>query len=324
VEGTLSDKRVENAGCSRHGGHSAGRRRAVRLRSVLGVVLILLLTATAAAAAAGVGSVVGLAGACFVDSGGNRRSLKLGMEVAVGDTVEASQTGKLRLRMADGSIVAVAPGTRLTITAYVVAPGGRRESAQLSLTQGLLRAILPAANRPAAFEVDTAISAAAARSTDWFVEASAAQDHIVVLRGSVAVSGKATGHSVLVGVRHATSVAAGQDPQMPRLATAAEIARLLARTEFAKPRRPRRRSERRSEPQYGEPQYAEPQYVPPSETPQPYQPYPQAAPPYQTYPTAPPTIRPPPYRPPSYPVPPTRGGAPPAPGRGGGTPSYNR
>jgi hypothetical protein len=298
------------------------------MRSVLGAGLLLLLSVTAAAAA-GAGSVVGLAGACFVDSGGNRRPLKLGMEVAVGDAIEASPTGKLRLRMADGSIVAVAPGARLTITAYSVAEGGRRESAQLSLTQGLLRAILPPASRPAAFEVDTAISAAAARSTDWFVEASAAQDRVVVLKGSVAVTGKTTGHSVLVGAGYATSIVAGRDPQAPRLATRAETARLLARTEFAKPRRPRPRSERAPEPQY----------VPPSEASEPYQPYPSAAPPpYQTYPTyptappyqtypapPPPTYRPPSYRPPSYPPPPTRPGAPsPVPGRGGATPSYNR
>lgn len=288
-------------------------------------MLVLLLSATAAAAA-GAGSVVGLAGSCFLDSGGNRRALTLGMEVAVGDTVEASQTGKLRLRMVDGSIVAVAPGTRLTITAYAVAQGGRRENATLSLTQGLLRAIVAPANRPASFEVETAISAAAARSTDWLVEATAARDRVVVLKGSVAVTGKTTGHSIVVAARHETSIVAGQDPQPPRPATRADVARLLARVEFQRPRRTRPRSERTGEPEYTEPSNSAGSYQPyPPAGPPPYQSYPEAPSPppfYQPYPNQPYPHQP--YPGPSYPSPPGRGSPPPGPSRGGGTPSYGR
>lgn len=304
----------------------------LRPRSVLAAVLVLLLSATAAAAA-GVGSVIGLAGSCFVESGGKRQPLRLGMEVAVGDTVDVSASGKLRLRMADGSIVAVASGTRLTVAAYAVAPGGRRESAQLAVAQGLIRAILPPANRPAAFEVDTAISAAAARSTDWFVEATAARDLVLVLKGSVAVTGKATGHSVIVGVRRETSVAAGQDPQPPHLATRAEIARLLARTEFPAPRRTRPRSERPvapedaapSAPEYtapSAPQYnppSAPQYTAPSDS---MEPYPGGPPPNQGRPGPLPGYRS--FPTPQYPYsppPPSYGGPGGLPGTGpGGVP----
>ncbi len=304
------------------------------MRSVLGVVLILLLSATAAAAA-GVGTVAGLSGSCFVESGGNRRALALGAAVEVGDIVDVAPTGKLRLRMEDGSIVAVAPGTRLTIATYTVAPGGQRQEAKLSLAHGLLRAIVSPVRQPAVFEVDTATSAAAARSTDWFVEATPAMDRVVVLGGSVAVTGKATGHSVVVPARRETSVAAGQDPLPPRAATRAEIAGLLALTEFPKPTRVRSRRDGAATPGYA---------APPPEERGPYQPYqpneappyqPNEAPPYQPY-SGPP---PPPYQPYSAPPPPQQyqpyptspyspgspgtqrgGGSPPGTQRGGGSP----
>ena len=94
--------------------------------------------------------------------------------------------------MADGSVVSVASGTRMTIAAYGVDGAGQRQDARLSLAQGLLRAVVAPVERPASFEVDTAVGTAAVRSTDWFVEGSATAMQVGVLSGSVEMTSAAT------------------------------------------------------------------------------------------------------------------------------------
>src|SRR5215207_8315540 len=120
------------------------------------LLILLLLLCVGPALAAPAGSVVGLRGECFVTSGSSRAALRLGQPVQVGDTVDVSPQGKLKLRMADGSVVSVAPGTRVTIAAYGVDSAGQRQEAQLSLGQGLLRAVVAPAGA-AKFEVETAV-----------------------------------------------------------------------------------------------------------------------------------------------------------------------
>ena len=55
-------------------------------------------------------------------------------------------------------------------------PPGSAQKPHLSLGQGLLRAVVAPVERPAKFEVETAVGTAAVRSTDWFVEASPGRD----------------------------------------------------------------------------------------------------------------------------------------------------
>jgi hypothetical protein len=147
------------------------RERVELLRHPLFAVALLLLSAGLALAAPA-GAVVGLFGACFVDSGGSRSAAKIGQPVQVGDTIEVPADGKMKLRMADGSVISVAASTRMTIDAYGVDSAGLRQDGRLSLAQGLLRAVVAPVERPASFEIDTAVGTAAVRSTDWFVEVS--------------------------------------------------------------------------------------------------------------------------------------------------------
>lgn len=182
------------------------------------------------ALAASAGTVVGLLGADFVESGGQRSALRLGQPVQVGDTVDVAADGKLKLRMIDGSVISVASGSRLTITAYGVDGQGQRQEAQLSLAQGVLRAVVAPVEHPAKFEVDTAVGAAAVRSTDWFVLASPAAMQVGVLRGSVEMTSAATGHGELIPERWGARLEAGRDPVPPRLWSAAEFANVIERT----------------------------------------------------------------------------------------------
>jgi len=192
---------------------------------------LLLLCWAGVASAAPAGTVVGLSGASTLESGGARGAVRLGQPVEVGDTVEVPADGKLKLRMADGSVISVAAGTRLTIAAYTVDAAGQRQDAQLSLARGLLRAVVAPVERPAKFEVDTAVGAAAVRSTDWFVEGSATAMQVGVLTGSVEMTSAATKRPEMIPARWGARMEAGRDPVPPRLWSPAEFAAVIARTD---------------------------------------------------------------------------------------------
>jgi hypothetical protein len=196
--------------------------------SVVAVALLVLTAGLALAAPAG--TVVGLFGTCFVDSGGARSAARLGQKVQVGDTVDVPAGGKLKLRMEDGSVISVASGSRMTVTAYGVNSIGQRETAKLSLGQGLLRAVVAPVDHPASFEVDTAVGTAAVRSTDWFVKASATDMQVGVLSGSVFLASAATGRRETIPARWGARLEAGRDPVPPRVWNAVEFDDVIART----------------------------------------------------------------------------------------------
>ncbi len=183
--------------------------RRLKPRALVFAAALVLLLSPALALAAPAGTVVGLSGASVVESGGTRGAVKLGQPVQVGDTVEVPADGKLKLRMADGSVLSVAAGTRLTIAAYGVDGAGQRQEARLSLAQGLLRAVVAPVERPANFEVNTAVGTAAVRSTDWFVEGSATAMQIGVLTGSVEMTSAATKRRQLIPARWGARMEAG-------------------------------------------------------------------------------------------------------------------
>jgi len=177
------------------------------------------------------GSVVGLSGQITLERGGQRYSLRMGEPVYVDDTVQVPGDAKLKLRMSDGSILSLAPGTVMRIDAYVVDGSGRRQAAGLSLGQGLLRSVTAPVDRPASFEVNTAVGTASVRSTDWFVDAVPSSEQVSVLTGSVSLASRTTGRAATIPAGWGTRLDAGRDPEPPRVWTPAEFAELIARTE---------------------------------------------------------------------------------------------
>jgi len=197
---------------------------------VVGSSVAAALLASTAALAAPAGTVVGLLGSCSIESGGARGAARLGQPVQVGDTVDVPADGKLKLRMEDGSVVSVASGSRVKVAAYGVDSAGQRQEALLTVAQGLLRAVVAPTDRPAKFEVDTAVGTAAVRSTDWFVESSASNMRVGVLTGSVVMTSAATGNGVTIPTRWGARLEAGRDPVPPRPWDPAEFAAVIART----------------------------------------------------------------------------------------------
>ena len=205
------------------------RRYALWLFFVLGVSFLSTLPETAGAAPAG--TVVALSGQCFVEGQGRRSALKVGDTVNVSDTVVVPAGGKARLQMSDGSVISVASGSRMTVADYKVDASGQRQSAALSLTEGLLRAVVAPVSQPSVFEVSTAVGTAAVRSTDWFIEIQQGAAQVGVLTGSVALTSNATNRSVVIPARWGARLEAGRDPVQARVWAPNEFEAVIARTD---------------------------------------------------------------------------------------------
>src|ERR1700691_590520 len=151
----------------------------VRMRSVAAALLLVVALASAAGAQS-VGEVLAMGGQCFLQAGGQRTPLKIGDAVHVGDAVDVPEGAKLKLRMTDGTVIAVAAGSHVTIDQYAMGGADKRD-AKLELASGLLRAVVAAVGDPQKFEVTTATGVAAVRSTDWFIEAKSGSSQVGVL-----------------------------------------------------------------------------------------------------------------------------------------------
>lgn len=194
----------------------------------------LLTTSTRWAQAEGgasVGNVVGVKGQCMRESGGQATALKLGDAVAVSDTVDVPADGRLKLRMSDGSVISVASGTKMTVAAYQTDASGQRQNVQLSLAEGLIRAVVAPVNHLATFEVSTAVGTAAVRSTDWFIEAKPGSAQVGVLSGSVTLTSAATRRSETIPARWGARLEAGRDPVEARVWEPQEFQAVIARTD---------------------------------------------------------------------------------------------
>jgi hypothetical protein len=199
------------------------RRKVVGvLFAILGVMLL-----AGAAAAMPAGTVVVVSGSC-TDHG---RVLKSGDAVQISDTVDVPAGGNLKLQMADGSVISVAPGSSMTVASYNYGGSGRH--VRLSLTQGLLRAHVIPVTGPSTFEVSTAVGTASvgSDSADWFIKAQAGSAQLGVLAGSVDFTSTVTGQSVSIPAHWGTSLETGRAPVLPRVWAQTEFDAVIRLTE---------------------------------------------------------------------------------------------
>ena len=78
--------------------------------AAISAVLALAGPREAASAEPQAGEVLALSGQCSGEIGGGKKPLKRGDAVHVGETLEVAAGAKLKLRMDDGSIIAIASG----------------------------------------------------------------------------------------------------------------------------------------------------------------------------------------------------------------------
>ena len=184
-------------------------------RKLVGVLFTIfgLIFWAGTAAATPAGTVIGVSGSC-TDHG---HVLKRGDAVQVGDTLDVPASGNLKLQMADGSMISVAPGSSMTVASYSI--DGSRRDVKLSLTHGVLRARVASVREPSKFEVSIPVGTAsvASESADLFAEALSDSAQVGVLSGTVDLTSTATGQSVSIPAHWGTRLENGLDPVLPRV-----------------------------------------------------------------------------------------------------------
>jgi hypothetical protein len=198
--------------------------------------LIALLTLSHPALASDAGQVLTYNGECYVTSDGKRVKLSMGDAVHAGDVLEIPTDSKLKLQMADGSVLALGANSKMTIASYDVTTDGAHRDVKLNLDSGIVRAVVSKMSQQSTFEVSTATGVAAARSTDWFVEYQQATTltDVSVLDGTVAFSGAGSTDgrgAVLIPPMSGSDIVGKQQPTAPQPRSQAYFAALIDRTD---------------------------------------------------------------------------------------------
>ena len=184
-------------------------------RNLVGMLLAVfgLMLWAGSAAAAAAGAVIAVSGSCS-DHG---RVLNRGDPVQIGDTLDVPAGGNLKLQMADGSVISVAPDSTMTVASYSIDGSGR--DVRLSLTRGALRAQVTSSTGPSTFEVSTSVGTASvdSASADWFIKAQPDSGQVGVLAGTIDLSSAVTGESVSIPAHWGTRLEKGLNPVLPRV-----------------------------------------------------------------------------------------------------------
>ena len=161
-----------------------------------------------------VAKVTALTGTVTALRGG--KAVLLVREAAVfrADKIFTYHDARVKLRFADGTVVAVGADSRLIVVEYL--DEGSTAQRVLDLVQGILRATVSAVRGEERFDIRTRTAVASARSTDWMVEAKADTSAVFVIEGRVAVESRAAvAGEVVLGPGEGTDVATGQAPKAP-------------------------------------------------------------------------------------------------------------
>jgi hypothetical protein len=206
-----------------------------RRRFVIDVVAGIALTAAAGritAAGTVIGRVLAVRGEVFVDEGATPQRLIDDSPVHGGDTI-VTRAGKAKIALADGTVVSIGENTRWQLGDLA----GRGSAARLrtTLLSGVLRPIIDKAKGAGGFEVETETAIAAVRGTDWLIEATPERTSVAVLRGIVAVTGRAEPQRtvLLQSPGQGTDVPRGAPPTDPVPWGIRRLADTMARATFA-------------------------------------------------------------------------------------------
>jgi hypothetical protein len=202
-----------------------------RIFAVVAIALLGMLCASTSIAAAS-GEILAVSGVASIETDGQQRPVAMGDPVQAGDIIDVPQDSKVRLRMNDGSIITLAPGTRMTIDKYDVDGRGVRQDAELTMSSGLLRTIVSAGSGTPNFEVKTATGVAAVRGTDWYIDAQGDVTRVYVVTGAVSLSDPSGGSPLTVSPLEASTVDAHKEPVKSRPVTHLELTALAKRASF--------------------------------------------------------------------------------------------
>lgn len=122
------------------------------------------------------------------------------------DRVSTGAGAKLEITCSDGIVVVVGESSVLDLGR--LSDQGTAD-AVLELLEGIVRFVLPERRPAGRFEVTTPTAVASVRSTDWLAQVTARGTGVLVMRGSVAVQGKAGGSATVLAPGEGVDVAPG-------------------------------------------------------------------------------------------------------------------
>ena len=188
----------------------------VRLSSVL---LALLASPAAPGAEQGsAGEVVLLRGTATVTQDGRTLKLYRGASVLVGDQLRTGNNARLKLRMIDGTDIALGENSEFIVHAYELDTDAGIGKATLELTRGFFRAITGKITklREKSFQVKTPLAVIGVRGTDFWGEQSASRFRVAMLSGTAIVVSNDYGSVEITEAGLGTEVTApGQAPRAP-------------------------------------------------------------------------------------------------------------
>ncbi len=197
------------------------------------LVLALLWTGPGSAADA-IGSVSALVGEAQVTGQGETqaRPLAVGTKVFEGDRIRTAADTKLRLHLADDSVLTLGAATDLDLSQFHYAPEQAARHALLEVPRGIIRVLVQLLVAHSVFEVQSSTAVASVRGTEWIAEAQPDATALVALAGRVAVrnSDPAEAGEVVLLPGEGTTVPAGAPPQAVKTWGAARKDAFIART----------------------------------------------------------------------------------------------
>jgi hypothetical protein len=145
------------------------------------------------------------------------------------DRVRTEAGAKLEITCSDGIVVVVGESSMLDLGRLA---DQATTDAVLELLEGIVRFILPERRPPGRFEVTTPTAVASVRSTDWLAEATRRGTAVFVVRGRVAVQGRAGGAATELAPGEGVDVAPGAVAPPAVRWGQARVARALAAVSF--------------------------------------------------------------------------------------------
>jgi len=156
-------------------------------------ILLLLVMFSGAALAAPAGSFTRVEGSVDILRATESAAVqaRAGDAVSMGDAIRTKRNGKAEVQFQDGTVIQLAPETRITIDEYSFGATGARERGFLSLLRGKLRAVVskfkgtvvPASKTDSGFSVKTPTAIAGVRGTDFIVYYERGISGIIFLEG---------------------------------------------------------------------------------------------------------------------------------------------
>jgi hypothetical protein len=206
-----------------------------RIWRVLAALLMMLWAGSAGAqTAAAIGSVTALIGQAQVTHEGAAaaRPLAPGANVFENDRIRTAADAKLRLDMADGSVLTLGAATELNLSRFHYAPEAAARNVLLEVPRGIIRVLVNLLVANSTFDLQTHTAVASVRGTDWIAEAQPDATAIVGLAGRVAVRSDeaAIGGAVVLLPGDGTTVRAEQPPSAPTQWGAARKNSFIERT----------------------------------------------------------------------------------------------